>query len=110
MKNIVALLLLLCVSCNSFGKLPFKEIKLGGGYGNYTGEITFALDGDKTKSEQAPVFVEIGKDGEKKTLYTFGQDDIEKLKKLIKEKIGIKSVVFANEAVTDYRYIRERIK
>lgn len=97
---------MLCVSCNS---LPFKQIKLEGGYGDYTGGIVFELDGEKTGEEKAPVFEE-NKDGEKRLLFTFGEDQIKKLKDLIKEKIGIKKVVTANEAVSDYRYIVERLK
>jgi hypothetical protein len=97
---------MLCVSCNS---LPFKQIKLGGGYDGYTGEIVFELDGDKTAEEKAPVFGE-DKDGKKRLLFTFDEDQLKKLKDLIKEKIGIKKVVTANEAVSDYRYILERLK
>jgi len=107
-KLLILTTILILTGCQS---LPFKEIKLGGGYKDFAGDITIVLDEEKTTENKSPVLEEIAGE-EKRLLYTFDESELEKLLKKIndlKEKITGKTAAIRTMDSSPYRELRKEL-
>ena len=105
MKNrlITLLLLLILLGCSNFDR-----ISLGAGYGEYTGSVDFVFNKDKSQSSGGIVFDRITKEGTE-PLFSFDQEQIEKLFEKLKEKAGDVGILEVSEK-SKYAKILEVLK
>lgn len=103
---ILVMFLVIFFGCET---IPLSSITIGGGYGDYAGEITIALDEEKTLAEGALV-VEEKRGGDAKTLYTFDEQELQGLQGLldkIKDEKGASAKIRVDKTI--YQQLKQAI-
>lgn len=106
-KTIIIVAVLIVLICGCGGQ---HCIKVGGEYKGITGNVGYCFNAKETANSGVPTFIEKDESEDKgKTIFGFGMDQVEKIKNMLKDKLGIKAVEKHHKQEHPVREILEMI-